>query len=33
MGLGGYQTAVPKWDKDEATMCAQGIIPATHDLP
>jgi hypothetical protein len=33
MGPGGYKTTTPKWDIQEATMQAQGIIPETHDWP
>jgi hypothetical protein len=33
MDLGGYKTAVPKWDKNEATMLDQGIISETHGSP
>jgi hypothetical protein len=31
MGLGGYKTVAPKWDIQEVTMQAQGIVPETHD--
>ena len=33
MGTGGYRSSVPKWDKTEDDMLAQGIIPATHGWP
>lgn len=33
MGPGGYRTALPKFDKLEADLRAQGITPATHDFP
>jgi hypothetical protein len=31
LGPGGYKTAEPKWDKDEAEMRSKGIIPVTDD--
>jgi hypothetical protein len=33
MGSGGYKTSVPEWDKKDATLIAQGVIPATQQLP
>jgi hypothetical protein len=33
MGSGGYKTSVPKWDKKDADLIAQGIILATQQLP
>jgi hypothetical protein len=33
MGLGGYKTAAPKWDMEEATMREKGIVPETHNCP
>ena len=31
MGTGGYKKSVPKWDKIEDAMLAQGIIPETQE--
>ena len=33
MGTGGYKTFVPLWNQKEANMLAQGIVPATRELP
>lgn len=33
MGSGGYRIALPKFDKLEVDLRAQGITPATHDFP
>jgi hypothetical protein len=33
LGPGGYKTAAPKWEKDEATMVENGINPAIADWP
>ena len=31
MGLGGYRSAIPKWQNLEAEITAKGIIPETID--
>jgi hypothetical protein len=33
MGLGGYKTAEPKWEMQEATLREKGIQPKTEQWP
>jgi hypothetical protein len=33
LGTGGYQTAIPKWEKLEADLRAKGITPGNHKWP
>lgn len=33
LGTGGYLTAVPKWDKQDADLLAKGKVPGTYEWP